>query len=107
MFRFLKLCINKKVDVYYIEKGIDKNIKGTLKSVDDEYKAIFLQLEDSAMMRMGFVSNFSAIKCIRYKGIPVYNNSNIPPRYGYNPLGIPNNINEKNKQLVKKFGKKD
>ena len=106
MFYFLNLCINKKIKVYYVEKGIDKSVKGVLEKVD-EYKAITVKLDDNARMRIGFISNFSAIRCIRYKGISVYSNKHIPPKYGYNPLGIPNNVNEKNKQKIKRFGKAD
>lgn len=102
MFILLKLCLNKEVSVHYIEDGIDKYEKGVLKKVED-YKAITIQIYENASMRIGFISNFSAIKCIRYKGLPIYNNSHIPPNYGYNPLGIPSNTNEKNKQLLKKF----
>ena len=105
MFNLLKLCLNKKVSINYVENGIDKNVKGVLKNIE-EYKAITIILEDKAIMRIGFISSFSAIRNIRFKGIPVYNNSHIPPRYGYNPLGIPSNTNEKNKQKIKKFGKK-
>lgn len=106
MFKLLKLCLNKEVSVNYIEEGIDKHEKGILKKVE-EYKAVTLQISENAIMRIGFISNSSAIKSIRFKGLPVYNNSNIPPRYGYNPLGIVNNGNEKNKQIIKKFGKTD
>ena len=102
MFNLLKLCLNREVTIYYVEKGIDKNVKGVLTKVED-YKAITITI-DSVIMRIGFISNFSAIRCVRFKGIPVYNNSHIPPKYGYNPLGIPNNLNEKNKQKIKKFG---
>ncbi len=106
MFNLLKLCLNREIMVYYVEKGIDKNVKGILTKIED-YKAITILMSDNAIMRIGFISNFSAIRCIRFKGIPIYNNSHIPPKYGYNPLGIPNNLNEKNKQLLKKFGKTD
>lgn len=103
MFNLLKLCLNREVTVYYVEKGIDKDVKGILTKVED-YKAITIKINDGANMRIGFISNFSAIRCIRFKGIPIYNNSHIPPKYGYNPLGIPNNLKEKNKQKIKKFG---
>ena len=105
MFNLLKLCLNKEVSVHYIEKGIDKYEKGILKKVDD-YKTITLKISENASMRIGFISDFSAIKSIRFKGIPVYNNSHIPPKYGYNPLALPSNINEKQKQKQKKFGNK-
>lgn len=105
MFTLLKLCLNKEVSVHYIEKGIDKHEKGILKKVE-EYKAVTIQITDNATMRIGFISSFSAIRSIRFKGFPVYNNGHIPPKYGYNPLGIASNTNEKHKQLIKKFGDK-
>ena len=106
MFNLLRLCLNKEVSVNYVEKGIDKNVRGVLKNIED-YRAITIHMNDGANMRIGFITSYSAIRNIRFKGIPVYNNSNIPPRYGYNPLGMPNNKNERQKQLIKKFGKTD
>lgn len=105
MFEFLKLFINKKVTVNYVERGINKQVKGILLEVDDNFKAVRILLDDNAIMRLGFISSYSAIRNIRFSGIPIYNNSNIPPKYGYNPLNMASNINEKNKQIIKKFGK--
>ena len=104
MFKLLKFCINKIVEVNYVENGINKQVKGILLDVT-EYKAIRILMDDNAIIRIGFISSYSAIRNIRFLGFPIYNNSNIPPKYGYNPLHLVGNINEKNKQIIKKFGK--
>lgn len=100
MFKLLKLFINKKVEVIYIKNGIEKQISGTLILVDD-YRGIVI--EEGVFIRLGFISNFCAIKKIKYLGIPIYNNIDLPPHYGYNPLKLPSNINEKNKQKAKLY----
>jgi len=94
MFNILKKFINKKVTVIYIEEGIEKTIVGILTNVED-YRNI--TIKSDVLRIMGFISNFSAIKQIRYMGIPIYNNKYLPPHYGYNPLKLPSNVNEKNK----------
>ena len=100
----LNLFINKNVTVIYIEDGVTKKAVGKLTSIDP-YKAITIKC-DELNIRLGFVSNFSAIKTIRYKNIPIYNNKYLPPKYGYNPLCMVDNSNEKKKVYYKKFGKK-
>ena len=94
MFKILKKFINKKVTVIYIENGIEKTIVGILTNVED-YRNI--TIKGDTLIKIGFISNFSAIKQIKYMGIPIYNNIYLPPHYGYNPLKLPSNINEKNK----------
>ena len=103
MFDLLYKFIDKKVTVLYIENGIEKIVKGKLKYVDETRGII---IEDNALIIMGFISNFSAIKKITYYGLPIYKNDNLPPHYGYNPLKLPNNIREKNKQKQKLYMKK-
>lgn len=100
MFDLLKKFIDKKVTVLYLENGIEKTIRGTLKNVDDQRGIV---IEDSVLIIMGFISNFSAIKKVTYYGLEIYKNDNLPPRYGYNPLKLPSNINEKNKQKQKLY----
>lgn len=100
MFKLLKLFINKKVEVIYIKNGIEKQISGTLIAVDD-YRGIVI--EDGVLIRLGFISNFCAIKKIKYLGITIYHNIDLPPHYGYNPLKLPSNMNEKNKQKEKLY----
>ena len=100
----LDLFINKNVTVIYIENGETKKAVGKLIDVDS-YKAITLKC-DNLNVRLGFISNFSAIKVIRYRNIPIYHNKYLPPKYGYNPLYLADNSNEKNKIFTKKFGKK-
>lgn len=100
MLKILKKFIGKKVTVIYIENGIEKQVTGTLVNVND-YRSVTIKNE--VIIIIGFISNFSAIKKIKYFGIPIYNNMDLPPHYGYNPLKLPNNINEKNKQKEKLY----
>ena len=103
MFKILKKFIGKKVTVIYIENGIEKQIVGKLISVDD-YRNI--TISNDVLRKIGFVSNFCAIKKIKYLNITIYHNIDLPPHYGYNPLKLPNNINEKNKQKIKLYNRR-
>lgn len=102
MFKILKKFIGKKVTVVYIENGIEKQTTGKLINVDD-YRNITISNE--VLRKIGFISSFSAIKKIKYLNIPIYCNIDLPPHYGYNPLKLPNNINEKNKQKIKLYNR--
>lgn len=100
MFSKLRKLINKKIIIIYIENGIEKAVSGKLIDVDD-YKGV--TIENKVIIRIGFISNFIAIKKITYFGITIFENIDLPPHYGYNPLKLPSNMNEKNKQKQKLY----
>ncbi len=102
MFEILKKFIGKKITVIYIENGIEKQTTGKLINVDD-YRNITIC--NDVLRKIGFISSFSAIKKIKYLNITIYYNIDLPPHYGYNPLKLPNNINEKNKQKIKLYNR--